>query len=297
MQKIKLLCLLFLVTCFSAIGQKTPILLSSDQLSQKITSGNVVILHVGTKEDFEKEHIPGALFVSPGDYTYDDEENNIVFDRPEDSVLKSYFESLGISNDTEVIVYTPVNWIPLVTRLYFTLDYLGHGDMTSILDGGLVAWKASGREVTKEVMETQKGNFEIKPNSSLLADTKYMKSSIENQGNTIIDCRSEAYYKAIKPTHGARLGRIPNSRSIPYTSLYAASDIGAYKFKSLKELENIFNSQDLDNKEPLVLYCHIGMQLTVVYTAAKMLGYNNVKMYDPSFNVWGKDDSLPIEQE
>lgn len=295
MRKLKplLLSLVFLPVCLMA--QKPNILVDSDWLSERLDKSNVVVLHIGTQEDFNKEHIPGALFVSPGDYTYDDRENNIVFDRPEDDVLKTYFESLGIENDTEVVIYTPVNWIPLVTRLYFTFDYVGHGDKTYILDGGLVAWKASGGKVSKEEREPVKSVFQITPFKSLLADTKYMQSSIENNGNTIIDCRSEVYYKGINPTHGARLGRIPNSKNIPYTSLYEASDIGAYTFKSMDDLQMIFENQGLDKSEPLVLYCHIGMQLTVVYTAAKMLGFEDVKMYDPSFNVWGKDDSLPVE--
>ena len=268
-----------------------------DWLAEKQKEGNIVVLHIGMEEDFNKEHVPGAQYVGPGDYTYDDKEKNIIFDRPEDAILKSFLESKGISNETTVVVYTPVNWVPLVTRLYFTLDYLGHGDKTYILDGGLVAWKASGRETSKKIIEPEKGKFNIKSNASLLADTDYVFESIENESNTIIDCRSEAYYAAIKPTHGARLGRIPSAKNIPYTSLYEASDIGAYKFKSLDDLESIFTSQGLDKGEPLVLYCHIGMQLTVVYTAAKMLGYKDIKMYDPSYNVWGKDEALPIVKE
>ena len=39
------------------------------------------------------------------------------------------------------------------------------------------------------------------------------------------------------------------------------------------------------------------MQLTTVYTAARMLGYKDIKVYDGSFYEWGPDDSLPIELE
>jgi thiosulfate/3-mercaptopyruvate sulfurtransferase len=35
--------------------------------------------------------------------------------------------------------------------------------------------------------------------------------------------------------------------------------------------------------------------MTVVYTAAKLLGYKEVKVYDGSFHEWGPDKSLPIE--
>ncbi|MEP5614156.1 MAG: rhodanese-like domain-containing protein, partial [Cyclobacteriaceae bacterium] len=69
----------------------------------------------------------------------------------------------------------------------------------------------------------------------------------------------------------------------------------AYKFKALDEIEGIFEGQKLKKDQNIVLYCHIGMQLTVVYTAAKLLGYENVKMYDGSFREWGPDETLPIE--
>lgn len=298
MRKLIMLSVLALICLSPVAAQESNILVDANWLESRMNKGKVVILQIGTKKNFKKEHIPGALFADPHDYTYDDESQNIIFDRPTDEHLKSFFEGKGVSNDTDVVIYTEQNWIPLVTRLYFTLDYLGHGKKTYILDGGLAAWKANGGETSSETATPAKGSFKLKPRESILADTDYMKASIENQGNTIVDCRSEAYYKAIKPTHGARHGRIPSAKNIPYTSLYEASEeIGAYKFKSLEEIETIFNAQGLDKSEPLVLYCHIGMQLTVIYTAAKMLGYEDLKMYDPSFNVWGKDDSLPVEQD
>lgn len=298
MRKTQYLLVFLLILSLHSFGQETEILVDANWLSDKLEKDEVVVLHIGMEKDFDKEHIPGALLVGPGDYTYDDQENNIIFDRPEDDVLKGFLESKGISNETTVVIYTPSNWIPLVTRLYFTLDYLGHGDKTYILDGGLVAWKESGKGVSSEVTQpTSKGSFKVRPNSALLADTDYVFESIENESNTIVDCRSEVYYTSIKPTRGARLGKIPTAKNIPYTSLYEASSIGAYKFKRLDDLKAIFKAQGLDENQPLVLYCHIGMQLTVVYTAAKILGYTDIKMYDPSFNVWGKDESLPVVQD
>lgn len=295
MQKLTLFfTLLLTISCFGT-AQQSNILVDAEWLSNRFKQDDIVVLHIGREDDFQKEHIPGAVYISSRAYTYDDESQNIVFDRPEDAVLKEIFESRGISNSTDVVIYTPGPWIPLVTRLYWTLDYLGHGNKTYILDGGLVAWKAAGFFTSDIEAVPQKGNFKLKPSGTLLADTNHMKASIENKRNSIIDCRSEVYYNGIESTHGARSGRIPSAKNIPYTSLYEASDIGAYKFKSLNDLESIFSSRGLDKDEPIVLYCHIGMQLTVVYTAAKMLGYRNIKMYDPSFNVWGKDESLPVE--
>lgn len=288
---------LFLLISSGTGFAQSSILVDADWVNRQNEEGDIIIFHISREENYNKEHIPGATFISHREYTFDDEEKDLVFDRPSDSVLKDLFEAKGVGNDKEVVIYTNENWIPLVTRLYFTLDYLGHGDKTHILDGGLAAWKASGYEVTAEVTSPERSDFRIKPNPNVLADLQYMKASVEDKGNTILDCRSEVYYNGIQATHGARSGRIPGARSIPFTSLYEASDIGGYAFKTLPELKGIFLNQGLTEKEPLVLYCHIGMQLTVVYTVAKILGYKDVRMYDGSMHEWGKSDSLPMETE
>jgi len=43
----------------------------------------------------------------------------------------------------------------------------------------------------------------------------------------------------------------------------------------------------------MVSYCHIGQRATVLYFAAKMLGYD-AKMYDGSWEDWSRRMDLPI---
>ena len=38
----------------------------------------------------------------------------------------------------------------LAARAYFTLDYLGHGDDASLLDGGLEKWTGRGEAVSRD---------------------------------------------------------------------------------------------------------------------------------------------------
>ncbi|MEL7002049.1 MAG: rhodanese-like domain-containing protein [Bacteroidota bacterium] len=292
MKKIYLIITALLITTAGVYSQKNR-LVGSEWLQNRIPKGDLVIFHVGLEEDYKKGHIDGAILMEPSEYTYEDDVR--VFDLPTDENLKELFESKGVSNETDVVIYTPTNWIPLVTRLYFTLDYLGHGDKTYILNGGLVAWKANGGNISTDASTVNKGLFNIKPNLSLLADQSNVLASIDNSKVNIVDCRAQVYYQGIEPTHGGRKGRVPGAKTIPYTSLYQKTDNGAYKFKSIDEIKEIFEGQGLDKNKDLLLYCHIGMQLTVVYTAAQMLGFENIKIYDGSFHEWGPDQSLPIE--
>lgn len=292
MKKKYIMLVLALVMMSTAKAQNNR-LVDVDWLKDRIQKTNLVVFHIGRKKDYDKEHIKGAIYIGPDEYTYEDDTH--VFDLPTDEELKTLFESKGVNNQTDVVVYTPENWIPLVTRLYFTLDYLGHGHKTYVLDGGLVAWKASNGAISKDAPGINKSTFDIQPNKNLLADKNDVLASIKNDNIDIIDCRAQVYYSGIEPTHGARKGRVPTAKTIPYTSLYQKTDIGAYKFKTWQEIEAIFKNQGLTKDRDILLYCHIGMQLTVIYTAAQLLGYTNIKMYDGSFHEWGPDESLPIE--
>ena len=86
-----------------------------------------------------------------------------------------------------------------------------------------------------------------------------------------------------------------NAKTIPFTSLYQKNDNGSFTFLPKKELEKIFDDQKLDKDKQIILYCHIGMQLSAVYVAAKYLGYEDEKVYDGSFYEWGPNEALPIE--
>jgi thiosulfate/3-mercaptopyruvate sulfurtransferase len=96
----------------------------------------LVLLHVGVKAEFEAEHIPGARFVAPSDLSIPRAEGALILQLLPPEALRAALESLGISDDSRVIVYFGKDWVSPSTRVYFSLDAAGLGDRTSILDGG-----------------------------------------------------------------------------------------------------------------------------------------------------------------
>ncbi len=296
----KNLFLTILSICFalSAFASKPEsMVVDTEWLKSKLNSEKIVLFHMGKIEDYEKEHINGAVFIEWREFTYNEEPQH--FDLPSVEVLKELFESKGLNDGNIIVIYTSQNWVSLMTRLYFTLDYLGYGDRTYMLDGGIAHWKESGGEVTAETPTVARGAITPRPNESLLVSSDYIVENLENAEVAIVDCRASVYYEGIEAGNNGkhRKGHIPGARTIPYTSLTSETGLGAYKFISHDEMKTIFKEQGLRKDKELVLYCHIGMQLTTVYTAAKMLGYENVRIYDGSFHEWGPDESLPITTE
>jgi thiosulfate/3-mercaptopyruvate sulfurtransferase len=94
------------------------------------------------RESYARAHIPGAGFADiPGELS--DPASPYPFTVPSAGQFAAAIGRLGVGEGTHVVAYaqdTPT-W---ATRLWWLLRYFGH-DATSVLDGGLVAWTATGR--------------------------------------------------------------------------------------------------------------------------------------------------------
>ena len=65
--------------------------------------------------------------------------------------LRARFAARGVADNSHIVVYFgPKTAVQSTTRIILTLDYLGLGDRTSLLNGGLPAWLRAGRPVTTE---------------------------------------------------------------------------------------------------------------------------------------------------
>src|SRR5262245_12894677 len=122
-----------------AVAQNAvPLLVEVDWLSQHLNDRDLVLLHVGNKGEYDSEHIPGARYVSEGDIT---QNAAVPYELPPAQDLRAKFASFGVSDDSRIVLYFGKDGgLPSTTRVIFTLDYLGLGDRTSLLNGGLSAW-------------------------------------------------------------------------------------------------------------------------------------------------------------
>jgi thiosulfate/3-mercaptopyruvate sulfurtransferase len=172
-----------------------------------------------------------------------------------------------------------------------TLDYLGLGDRTSILDGGLPAWRSEGKPVTEEVVETKKGNFTPHLKSNLVVDAAWVKNNLNNSNVRILDARASQFYTGAEQGRMPRGGHIPMARSIPFSSLVEESN----KFKTPAALQDLFKAADVKPSNTVATYCHIGQQATLLYFVARYLGYD-AHVYDGSFEDWSNRSELPVEK-
>src|SRR5690606_18813754 len=106
------------------------------------------------------------------------------------------------------------------------------------------------------------------------------------------DARDTAYYLGFDPGSSSRAGHLPGARSLPHTTV--ADSTG--RFLSDAALTELFRAAGVGRADRVAAYCHIGQQATAVFFAARLLGYD-VRLYDGSFQDWGKHAELPVVVE
>jgi thiosulfate/3-mercaptopyruvate sulfurtransferase len=274
-----------------ATTAREPMLVTVDWLADHLNDPSLVLLQIGEKKDYDKGHIPGAQFLKYESISTPHNHGvTLMLELPPVEQLVSVFEGLGISNRSHIILYFGTNWVSPTTRVYWTLDYLGLGDRTSILNGGLVAWEATHHPVSNEVKQPAKGSITPTPRKEIVADADWVSTHLNKPAVTIIDARTHEFYSGSQSDGNPRSGHIPGASNLSYLDVV---DQDNNKFKSPEALKDLFRAAGLKPGNLMVSYCHIGQRATVLYFTAKMLGYD-AKMYDGSWEDWSHRQDLPV---
>jgi thiosulfate/3-mercaptopyruvate sulfurtransferase len=91
-----------------------------------------------------------------------------------------------------------------------------------------------------------------------------------------------------------RPGHIPKAANIPWAQ--ASNEDGT--FKSLEDLQKLYQSKGISGADEVIAYCRIGERSSHTWFVLKyLLGYNNVRNYDGSWTEWGNLIGAPIVNE
>ncbi|HKV95288.1 MAG TPA: sulfurtransferase [Candidatus Angelobacter sp.] len=268
-------------TATAESGKVRPeMIVSTRWLAEHLNDPKVVVLHVAEKlSDYDAGHIPGARLLLFDDFMVDDDA-----ELPPPEKLKEAFEKLGVSNDSRVVVYT-TSWYPMAGRAYYTLDYLGHGDHTALLDGGIDEWKLEKRPLEKDSPKITRGSFtlHIHPEvRAMLEDVKKL-SEQPTQSELLVDSRPEKRY-----TDGHISGAVH-----VYWQETLVDAKNKPTFLPPDKLKELFASRGIKPGQKLVTYCEIGLQASHDYFIAKYLGYD-AAMFDGSIHQWSHMNNLPL---
>jgi thiosulfate/3-mercaptopyruvate sulfurtransferase len=264
-------------------------------LASHLEDANLVLLHVGDKDDYAAKHIPRARLVALADISISSEVGKgSMLEMPPADDLRRRLEALGISERSRIIVYFGKDWVSPATRVIFTLDYAGLGDRAALLDGGMEAWIRAGRAVTSEVPPARTGSLdplEIRP---IIVQADFVRASVGKDGVAVVDGRAAAFYDGVDTGgprgYAHRTGHVAGARSVPFASI---TDDRAM-LRSPEELAALFAKAGVKTGDTVVGYCHIGQQATAMLFAARLLGHP-VLLYDGSFEDWSRRRDFPVD--
>jgi thiosulfate/3-mercaptopyruvate sulfurtransferase len=208
----------------------------------------------------------------------------------DDDQLRAAIQAAGVSTSDQVIVSS--DNITAATRGFFILDYLGH-PRVSLLDGGNVAWRASGLPVSTQMETPTPGSMVTPTRSDRLVTWDWVFAALENEDVTLLDARPFAAYQgtANPNPNPPRNGHIPGAHSVfwPQFLVSAANPV----LKDPEILRQLVASTGATTSSTVVTYCFSGMLSSVAYFVVRYLGYD-ASLYDGSMFEWSPRLDLPI---
>jgi thiosulfate/3-mercaptopyruvate sulfurtransferase len=229
-------------------------LVSTAWLAEHLGDRTIVIINVGPRPSYDAGHIPGARFLEMSSIAASGQP--LTLELPPVEKLKASFEELGVSDNSRIVICFLANYVSPATRVFFTLDYLGLGKQTSLLDGGFEAWRTQGRTVTTDAPVIKRGAITPHPRPELVVDAAWVSANLSKPKVAIVDARAPEFYTGASAGRMPRAGHIPNAVNVPFSSL--ADD--ANKLKD---------------------------------SATLNLGYD-ARLYDGSFEDWSRRSELPV---
>lgn len=273
-------------------------LVETDWLADHLDAPDLVIVdaswHLPTvernaREEYQEEHIPGALFFDIDDICDTDSDLPHMLASPEK--FSSRMRKMGIGDGMRIVIYDSYGMFS-AARVWWTFRAMGAEDV-AVLNGGLPKWKAEGRALDSgDPTPRSERHFTSRRNAALIRDAGDVLAASGNGSEQIVDARAAARFagEAPEPRPGLRAGHIPNSLNLPYDVLL--NEDGT--FKEPTQLRAIFEAAKVSLDKPIVTTCGSGVTASILSLALALAGHRDAAVYDGSWSEWGADENLPI---
>ena len=284
-----------ILTALAVLAAAAPgLLVTPAELAAALKDPATVVIAVGNSDDeFIAGHVPGARFVRYDEIAVN--ANGLSSELPTVDQLRAVLSAAGISDKSKVVIYgSPI----AATRLFFTLDYLGHPNV-KVLNGGLNAWKGNGGKIEiGPLPKPAAASLTPKPQPDRVVSADWIKERLSSptlrqaQGRpeqsrgakmTLLDARPDNEFTgADGGMNGAHVkGHLPDAQQLVWNTLLDSTG----KFLPDAELRKKYEAIGAKANTPLVSYCMVGMRASVTYFVARHLGYD-ARLYDGSIVDW-----------
>lgn len=275
---------------------KPELLIEPAELKKPAVRDKYVLLDARRKAEYLLGHAPNARWIDHPNWAR-------AFNRGEgQAVWARAIGDLGIDTSTPVIVYDNVQNKD-AARIWWILKYWGVKDVR-LINGGWRGYVGEGGSVTREdplvkparpELSEQAGRLTtmdelvkaVKEHLALKEKNKEVKDSKLSQ---LIDARTEEEYCGDQAS-ATRNGTIPTAKNLDWAELI---DKKTGRFKSAKDLAEVFAKAKIDPSKPTTAFCQSGGRSSVMAFVVELMSGNEVRNYYGGWNEWG---NVPVEKQ
>lgn len=228
---------------------------------------------------FDTSRLPGAIHLRPEELATTIDGVPAQIKPPLEA--QPELRAAGLRNDAIAVVYgESPEYDP--SRVVWSLLYYQHGDVR-YLDGGFAAWVDEGGTLDTNAPNVEATEYTVVGvDESLRVTGEWVLSELgeptyDSPAIQLVDARTEGEYQN---------GHIPTARSVNWTR---NREDGLFLPEA--DLELLY--EGLDPAETTITYCVSGWRGSFAWLTLTALGYDDVRLYDGSWNEWG-NGTFPV---
>jgi thiosulfate/3-mercaptopyruvate sulfurtransferase len=242
------------------------------------------------RQAYSAGHIPGARYVDLNrDLAAPVTAHSGRHPLPDPAALARFFGSLGIGDDTQVVVYDDANG-SFAARAWWLLRWLGHLAV-AVLDGGFKAWAAAGGAVDAAQPERCTGRFTVRFKPGSVATSAEVLQALADPERLLVDARAAERFAGTAEPIDPVAGHVPGAVNHPF-----ACNLGSdghflpppeLRRRWLERLAGILPGN-------AILMCGSGITACHNLLAMELAGLGGARLYAGSWSEWIRDPSRPV---
>lgn len=236
-------------------------------------------------------HVPGAVYADldkqlAGPIT----EISGRHPLPDEDVAAQMFGSLGIDEQTNVVVYDSDNG-GIAARAWWLLRWLGH-ERVALLDGGYAGWVRQNGAIEHGEVRVVAKSFVASPQMGRLLTTEEVETQVRGSKSfCLVDARDGARFCGDEEPIDQVAGHIPGTTNLPYSENLRPDGT----WKTPDDLRSLWAAALGDRTEgDWGVMCGSGVTACHLAVSAKLAGLREPRLYVGSWSEWIRRPDRPV---